>query len=589
MVFNMANNFFRFRRLGQLAVLTLTLICYTGANSQVVGVGTNDTENLLGNYLAGRFANYQRDVNIAIEYYTKALEQDPESAILIEQAFLLEIKAGKWDDAQKRATMLIKQEPNHYIARLFLGVMSFKAKDYISAQKHFSQAGKSPIAALTTELAIAWTLVAEKKSKAAVKVLGHSRGADGVRSYRYFHRALIADLTKQDKIANEEYKKLSRGAQSLRVLHAHARHNANKGQFKEAMNLLMPRVLGSTVHPITEKLYDQIRNKKKPGLIVNNASEGMAEVLYGLGDALRREGGMDIALIYLRIGLFLHPTLDEANDSLADVYERTGKHEEAIETYAKVSKDSPLWPRAQIRKAVNYNSLGEVEKSKDLLDKLSALQPNEIGPLDTLGNLMRSHKRYKEAVEYYDKVIALIKKPAKEHWAHFYSRGVSYERMGNWEKAEKDLQKANKLDPNQPLVLNYLGYSWVDQNKNLELAMKHIRKAVRLRPNDGYFVDSLGWAHYRLGNYELAVRALERAVELKPDDPVINDHLGDAYWKVGRKKESGYQWSQALSLKPEEKVKVELQRKLKEGLGSTKTKDAAQLDTKDTDTKTLKK
>ncbi len=587
MVFNMANNFFRFRRLGQLAVLTLTLVCYTGANSQVVGLGTDNSENLLGNYLAGRFANYKRDVNIAIEYYARALKQDPESPVLVEQLFLLEVKAGKWDDAKIRATQLIKQEPNHYIARLFLGSMAFKAKNYKLAQKHFSQAGKSPIAALTTELAIAWTLVAENKPKAAVKMLGHNRGADGVRSYRYFHRALIADLTKQDKVASDEYKRLSRGAQSLRVLHAHARYNANKGRFKEAMNLLMPRVLATTVHPITEKLYDQIRNKKKPGLIVKTASAGLAEVLYGLGDALRREGGMDIALIYLKIGLLLHPELDEANDSLAEVYERTGKHDEAITTYAKVTKESPLWPRAQIRKAVNYNSLGQVEKSKELLDKLSALQPTEIGPLDTLGNLMRSHKRYKEAVQYYDKAIALIKKPGKEHWSHFYSRGVSYERMGNWDMAEKDLKKANQLDPNQPLVLNYLGYSWVDQNKNLKLAMKHIRKAVRLRPNDGYFVDSLGWAHYRLGNYELAVRALERAVLLKPDDPVINDHLGDAYWKVGRKRESGFQWSQALSLKPEEKVKVELLRKLKEGLERGKTKDAAQLDLKDK--KTVKK
>ncbi len=587
MVFNMANNFFRFRRLGQLAVLTLTLVCYTGANSQVIGVGTNDSENLLGNYLAGRFANYQRDVNIAIDYYSKALEQDPESAILIEQAFLLEIKAGKWEDAKKRATMLLKHEPNHYIGRLFLGVMAFKAKDYRAAQNHFSKSGKSPIAALTTELAIAWTLVAENKPKEAVKILGHTRGADGVKSYRYFHRALIADLTKQDKVASAEYKRLARGAQSLRVLHAHAIHIANKGRFKEAQNLLMPRVLGSVIHPVTERLYNQLRAKKKPALVVNSASEGMSEVLYGLGDALRREGGMDIALIYLKIGLLLHPTLDEANDSLADVYERTNKYQEAIDTYGKVSKDSPLWPRAQIRRAVNYNSLGNVEKSKELLDKLSVLQPKEIGPLDTLGNLMRSHKRYEEAVKYYDKAIALIKKPGKEHWSHFYSRGVSYERMGKWDEAEKDLQKAHKLDPNQPLVLNYLGYSWVDQNKNLDLAMKHIRKAVRLKPNDGYFVDSLGWAHYKLGNYDLAVRALERAVELKPDDPVINDHLGDAYWKVGRKRESGFQWSQALSLKPEDKVKAEIQRKLKEGLGAGKTKDAALLDTKKS--KTIKK
>ena len=127
----------------------------------------------------------------------------------------------------------------------------------------------------------------------------------------------------------------------------------------------------------------------------------------------------------------------------------------------------------------------------------------------------------------------------------FYFRGICYERSKQWPQAEADLKKALQLYPDQPLVLNYLGYSWIDQGVNLDEGMNMIRRAVEQRPDDGYIVNSLGWANFRIGNYDEAVKELERAVELKPDDPTINDHLGDAYWRVGRVLEARFQWSHA--------------------------------------------
>ncbi len=179
---------------------------------------------------------------------------------------------------------------------------------------------------------------------------------------------------------------------------------------------------------------------------------------------------------------------------------------------------------------------------------------------------MRSSQRYKEAEHYYTRAIEMLKKPKKRHWTLFYARGVSRERLKNWTDAESDLKMALKLSPDQPLVLNYLGYSWVDQGINLKRAMDLIRKAVKLKPDDGYFVDSLGWAHYRLGNFKKAAQQLERAVELRPDDPVINDHLGDAYWRVKRFLEAKYQWSQALTLEPEPEDEKKINQKLADGL-----------------------
>jgi tetratricopeptide (TPR) repeat protein len=195
--------------------------------------------------------------------------------------------------------------------------------------------------------------------------------------------------------------------------------------------------------------------------------------------------------------------------------------------------------------------------------------------LDSLGNIMRSRKLYAEAIPYYDQALALVDKPDKRHWVYYYARGTSYERLKNWPAAEADLEKALALYPDQPLILNYLGYSWIDQGRNMKEGMAHIEKAVALKPDDGYIVDSLGWAHYKQGNFKEAVRYLERAVELKPDDAVLNDHLGDALWRVGREREARFQWDQALSLKPEPEDLEKIRKKIETGLTNETDKPVA--------------
>ncbi len=191
---------------------------------------------------------------------------------------------------------------------------------------------------------------------------------------------------------------------------------------------------------------------------------------------------------------------------------------------------------------------------------------DQLQVLDALGSIQRSRKLFAEAVETYTQALALIPKLDKRHWPYFYARGTSYERLKNWPAAESDLKKALELAPGEPLVLNYLGYSWIDQGLNLKDGMNLIEKAVALKPDDGYIVDSLGWAHFKLGNYRDAVRYLERSVELRPDDPILNDHLGDALWKTGREREAHFQWDQALTLNPEPEDAAKIKAKLADGL-----------------------
>jgi Flp pilus assembly protein TadD len=216
--------------------------------------------------------------------------------------------------------------------------------------------------------------------------------------------------------------------------------------------------------------------------------------------------------------------------------------------------------------AINLDSLDKTDEAKKELQKLIAERPSDTEAIISLGNVLRGRKQYGECADVYSKAIAAIPQPAKVNWIVFYFRGICLERAKQWDKAEADLKKALELYPDQPHVLNYLGYSWIDQGRNLDEGMRMIRRAVEQRPDDGYIVDSLGWAYYRIGNYVEAVKHLERAVELRPEDPTINDHLGDAYWRVGRNLEAQFQWQHARDLKPDPEDLPKIEQKLKAGL-----------------------
>jgi Flp pilus assembly protein TadD len=231
-----------------------------------------------------------------------------------------------------------------------------------------------------------------------------------------------------------------------------------------------------------------------------------------------------------------------------------------------VPLSSPLLRNAQIQLALNLDTLEMTDEAKASLEKLIVANPKDVEAIMALGNVLRGRKQFAECADVYTKGVDTIQKPEKSNWVIFYFRGICMERSKQWPKAEADLQKSLELFPDQPHVLNYLGYSWIDQGVHLDDGMKMIKRAVEQRADDGYIVDSLGWAYYRLGNMEEAVKHLERAVELKPEDPTINDHLGDAYWRVGRGLEARFQWSHARDLKPEPEDLTKIEQKLKTGL-----------------------
>lgn len=552
-------------RLLGVAVLAGLLGACAGAG---FGTSQRNPDSLYGNYLAGRHAGAIRDMEAAADFYEHALAEDPGNPVIVERAFLLSVTAGNISNGLSLASQIVERDPSNRTARLVRALSAVKAKNYDRAIEEIDAAAPGPFTALVGTLATAWSRAGKGEGEAAFAALDTFRDRPAFDLFRVFHEALIADYLGDAARARTAYLKAQEasGAASLRIVQAYGRFLERQGDVELAREIYNNYGRLAPDHPIVEDALNRIEQGIKPSALVRSPADGLSEALYGLASALAQESGIDISILYTQLALYLRPDFDVARTLLADLFERGDGLEDAIAAYSKVGKGSPLYENAQIQIAIDLDRL---DRSREAVGRLRALirqYPASIEPLTALGDILRGREDYAEAANAYSRAIELAGEPDPRYWTIYYARGMCYERIKLWPSAEKDLKLALELSDEHPLVLNYLGYSWVEQKANLSEAMAMIRKAVQLRPNDGYIVDSLGWAYYRLGDYEQAVEHLERAVQLQPDDPTINDHLGDAFWQVGRRIEARFQWQHALEMGAEPEQAAKIERKLKEGL-----------------------
>jgi Flp pilus assembly protein TadD len=397
-----------------------------------------------------------------------------------------------------------------------------------------------------------------------------------VLAFRDYHAGLIAGLLGNSAEAQRRLKSAyDNDKNSLRFADAYARVLAAGGDQAGATKVYQDFSTIIPHHPLIEQALADLGANHALDPLVRSAKDGAAEALYGLGSAGSRQGDELPALVYLRLSLYLRPSSDLTAVTLASLFEQLKQGDQVIAAYQSVPSSSPLKMGADIQIALELDSMGKNDEAARRLAEIVAARPHDVEALSALAELQRAGKKYVEAAATYDKAIAAVGIPQKDNWTLFYFRGICYERSKQWPKAEADFKKALELYPEQPLVLNYLGYSWVDQGLNLEEAFKMLRRAVELRPDDGYIVDSLGWAHFKLGQYPEAARTLEKAINLKPADPVLNDHLGDAYWRVNRRIEAHFQWNHARDMKPDPEDLPAILKKIEVGLPDSTTDTAA--------------
>ncbi|OAN52393.1 hypothetical protein A6A04_00100 [Paramagnetospirillum marisnigri] len=504
----------------------------------------------LGAYLAGRFAQSHGDTRSAAEFLSIAARRDPENIDLQQRAFALLVAEGRMDEAAAIAERLLIIDNDSALPSMLMGARDFRDGRYAAAEKRFSVLPKKGINGFLGPLLTAWAKAGQGDINGAVALLAPSPETASFAPIYDFHAGLIEELGGRLDQAETRFKAALAAQTSVRTVETVGAFYQRHDRMEAARALYLRYRLEHNDRALFDGDRQFALGAAAPA-VVNTPTEGLAEAMFDTASLLRQGAAHDLALVFSRMALALRPNFPMAHILVADTLGHQRRLEEANDIYRAIPKSSQVSGFARLRLAVNLDELGRSDDAVSELSALAAERPDSHDPLMALGDIFRRHKRYAEAADAYDRALARVDTKDPRNWTLLYARGIALERSKQWNRAERDFLEALRLKPDQPDVLNYLGYTWVDQGLNVEQGRKLIERAVELRPNDGAIVDSLGWALYRMGEFQAAVRHLERAAELKAEDPTINEHLGDALWQVGRYDEARYQWSRAMSLDPE--------------------------------------
>jgi tetratricopeptide (TPR) repeat protein len=524
--------------------------------------------SISGNYLAGRHAQAVSDTSEATMYFSNALKLSPDSQSLLQRTFLMMASEGRIHEALPLAHKVLILNSKAPVANLAVVVGDIHANDFVEAMKKIKALPDGGLNGYVAPLLAAWTSIAQgEKINNSLAYLAPLE-QEGSKPLYYLHKALLLDLKGDQEAAVKAYQQeiKEQGSLVLRVAQLLGNLYERKGDTDKAKALYKQFAQDNPSSSLPRQALKLLDARTKPKPIILTAQHGAAESFFGIATSLSQQNAKEMAMFFARIGLYLRPDFPVMKILLSNLLQLDGQLENANTVLLSIDSSSAYsWP-ARLNAAENLNDLRRTDEATKILIAMAEEEPRLAAPLIRLGHILRANEDFKEAQTAYDRAFQRIGTLQSHHWALLYARGIVLERTKQWERAEADFLKALEFNPDQPSILNYLGYSWVDQGRHLDRAKEMIQKAVNLRPNDGYIIDSLGWAYFQLGEFANSVKEIERAVELKPEDPVLNDHLGDAFWRVGRKLEARYQWNRALILKPKDAQRVKINKKLTNGL-----------------------
>ena len=500
-----------------------------------------------GAYLAGRQAIYESDFETAARYYAQALATDRDNPELMENTVLSQLALGRLDQALPVAEYMESQGLNAQVAHMVVvGNLIAKGDFETLLARDPMTLGIGP---LVDGLVAGWAHMGAGSVAQALEQFDKVAQEAGLRDFALFHKAMalasVGDFEGAEAIFSDQTAGLS--VVTRRAALARIEILSQLERNDDALALLTD-AFGRNAEPGLVALAERLEaGEQLPFSLVRTPRDGLAEVFFSVGRALRGEAADDYTLLYARMATYLRPDHTDAVLLSAELLDSLGQYDLAVATYKQVPKDDPDYYVAELGRAEALRRAAKPNAAIEVLEQLARSYPTLPAIQSQLGDLLRQEEDYAGAVAAYDKALEHTVEGAPATWFLHYARGISHERLGNWDEAEADFREALKLNPDQPQVLNYLGYSMVEKQINLDEALEMIERAVAARPDSGYIVDSLGWVLYRLGRYDEAVEHMETAVELMPVDPVVNDHLGDVFWAVGRHREAEFQWKRALS------------------------------------------
>lgn len=518
-----------------------------------------------GAYLAARVAGGDDDHRAAAAWFSRALISDKQNPGLMEGVIIANIALGDFEKASYAARALKSTGLKSQSMTLTLLVEAAKAEDYNAVLG--MKDDLHGVGSLLEQLVSAWSELGAGRVTEALAGFDAIAATDGLEAFGLYHKALalasVGDMEGADQILSGENGRPI--ALLRRGVIAHAQILSQLERQDDALAVIDAAFPpeDATIAPVRSALQS---GETLPYDIVRNAREGISEAFYTLATALSSEADEGYTLVYSRAAAALRADHSEAVVMSADLLTAQGQTALAVETYGIISEGDPLYFAAAIGRAEAMFADDRGADAVLSLDDLAARNPDVLPVQLAHADALRREESYEGAIAAYDKVIALLGTPDRRHWPIWFSRGMSHEQLDHWEAAEADLRQALVLDPEQPHVLNYLGYSLVEQGRELPEALEMIERAVAARPDSGAIQDSLAWAFFKLGRFDEAVAPMEIAAQLEPEDAILTDHLGDVYWAVGRKTEARFQWRRALSFEPEEADATRIKRKLEIGL-----------------------
>ena len=530
-------------------------------------------DSLYGNYLAGRIAHIRQDYNSAAKYYIKTIDKGIINSEILGRTYIILASQGKLDEAVKYANLAREQGDENNFIDVINASYSFKQKEYQKAREQLGNINEASYKNLIAPLFNAWSYVGEENFEEAKKALDKIANVDEMKTVYRLHRGLIAEYFNQPDEAEKFYNEIindKNNDMSFRALQIISNFFVRHNKKDKALAMIAKYYGAGNLKEMLSSLSDKIKEgNKTTAPIVKTAEIGVSEVFLEIALLFKSiAAGYDYAQMYMAISQYFNENNDIAKIAMADIFEERLMYDDANKYYDSIMKKSEMYYSAQIKKANNLSTEKKYDEAIKVLKKLLKDNPKNFQILFNLGDVLRISNNQEDAIRYYNEAIDSIFYESEKYWPIYYALAISYDRNNEWTKAEENLEKALKISNRNPQVLNYLGYSWLKSETNIDKAAALILEAYEKEPNDGVIMDSLGWGYFKTGDYENAILYLEKASELNPQNAVISDHLGDAYWLGGRKNEAIFLWKQALTQKEEQEElnKKKIKNKIRNGI-----------------------
>lgn len=551
--------------LALVTVIIASLSACVGARADKAAalVTVPDHRTFSGSYLAGRFAQRQQDWDVAQSYMGTVLSYDGGNREMTERTFLLALGAGNFSGAKELAQKVLAAKPGSELPLIFMAGEAISRDDFKTALGYLDQLPSEGFGQYTKPMLTAWSLIGAGKKEAALKLLAETASPDDP-AYR-MHAGLMEELAGNNAAAAAHYKVAMANGLNLHSAVMIAGFFERTGQPEISREIYNGLDKIYPFNPFLTALSHRAAGSL-PAPNIARAADGAAVALFDLATLLYEKRAFESAQIYGSLVQQLAPASPFARLMMGDIYGLHDQFDKAAESYAAIEPSSPIYWIARVRMTDAYEVSGQLDKAAAMLTGLQQNPATRMPALVALGDFYRRHNRFEDAVNAYNQSLAGMAKPTQEQWTIVYARGMAEERLDHWDNAEKDLLQALSFQPDNPMILNYIAYSWANKGVNLNKALEYAKHAAALKPDDGYILDSYGWILFRLSQYKEAAKYLEQAVAQVPGDSTLLDHLGDAYWQTGRRNEARYQWRHAHDLSQDAAFKATVQQKLLHGI-----------------------